>query len=266
MPHDGIAASVRPGIGVEQCTAGDSEVAERLVEALKIIAEIGNHGVESFFGIRHVYAYEFGDNSHKPGGENSKQNGSADSFNQEDRCNDDAKHCKDRPDAAGVHVDIMEIDEADDGGVIGDHDFSALQGNESDEYADTHGDGGLERMRNTVEQFFANGNDGENQEQDAFDKDGEQGELPAVAHANHHGVAKEGVDAKARGKCKGVVRHNTHDGRTDCRCDDGGDEDAALGHARCRQNVGVYRQNVGHGHEGNQARQHFVMDGGIVFA
>ena len=90
--------------------------------------------------------------------------------------------------------------------------------------------------------------------------------MPTVAHAQHHGVGKEGVYAKARGKCKGVSRDKAHEGRTDGGRDDGGDENSSLGHSCGRKNFGVHRQNVGHGHEGHEASENFGMDVGLVVA
>ena len=120
-------------------------------------------------------------------------------------------------------------------------------------------------MWNAVEQFFADWREREDEENDTFYKDGEEGKLPTVSHAQNNGIAEKGVDAEAWSKRKGIVRKETHHGRTDSGCDNGCNKYAAFGHPCYRKNFRIYGQNIGHGHEGNEPGEKFGMDCRVVF-
>ena len=144
------------------------------------------------------------------------------------------------------------------------HDTGVLQADEGDEQADTHGNASLQGQGNGVENGFTDIGQGQDDEDQTFHEDRQQGDLPAVAEAQHYGVGQVGVQAHAGGQHEGQVGHEGHAAGGDEGGDGRRQQDSGGIHARVAQNAGVDCQDVGHGHEGGQTGHQFRLDGGAV--
>ena len=141
-----------------------------------------------------------------------------------------------------------------------------LQADEADEQADADGNAALERQRDGVEDRLAHVRQAQHDEDQTLDEDGQQRDLPRVAHAQHDGVGQERIEAHARGQRERQIRHQRHAGRAD----EGGQrrrqQHGGSVHPRGGQDARVNGQNVGHGHKCGDTRHHFGFGGGFVFA
>ena len=141
-----------------------------------------------------------------------------------------------------------------------------LQADEADEQADADGNAALERQRDGVEDRLAHVRQAQHDEDQTLDKDGQQRDLPRVAHAQHDGVGQKRIEAHARGQRERQIRHQRHAGRAD----EGGQrrrqQHGGSVHPRGGQDARVNGQNVGHGHKCGDTRHHFGFGGGFVFA
>ena len=169
-----------------------------------------------------------------------------------------------RADAVGVKVLGEARDRHQRGGI--NRQTGVLQADEADEQADADGNAALERQRDGVENRLAHVRQAQHDEDQALDEDGQQRNLPGVAHAQHDGVGQERVEAHARGQRERQIRHQAHarradEGRQRRRQQDGGGV-----HARSGQDARIDGQNVGHRHKCGDARHDFRLGSGFVFA
>ena len=116
-----------------------------------------------------------------------------------------------------------------------------------------------------VEDGLAHIGQRQHDEDDAFNKDGQQSHLPAVAHGEHNGVGKVGVQAHAGCQCKRIVGKQSHKRSANKGCQRGGDQHSLGIHARCGQDVGVDGKDVSHGHEGGDTGHDLGLYIGVVF-
>jgi len=160
-------------------------------------------------------------------------------------------------DADAVEGFALKMLVGQQGGIAVDDELSVLQADERDEQADADTDGGFQRHGDGVEDGLTHIGQGQDDKDDALDKDGQQGHLPAVAHRQYDGVGKVGVQAHAGGQRERVVGHQRHAHRTNERRQRGGNQHGFGVHTGRRQNVGVDRQDVGHRHKGRDTSHDF---------
>ena len=158
----------------------------------------------------------------------------------------------------------LEVLVGQQGGIAVDDELGVLQADERDKQADADTDGGFQRHGDGVEDGLTHIGQGEDDKDDALHKDGQQGHLPAVAHGQHNGVGKVGVQAHAGGQRERVVGHQRHAHGADKRCQRGGDQHGFGIHTGRRQNVRVDRQDVGHRHKGRDTGHDFGFDIRVV--
>ena len=151
------------------------------------------------------------------------------------------------------------------GGIAVDDKLGVLQAHKSDEQANAHADGGFEGGGNSVKERLPDIGQRQNDEDDAFCKDRHQGHLPGVAHLQHDGVGKVGVQAHAGGQCKGVVGQQCHQRRTDEGGQRGGNENGVGIHPGGRKDAGVDCENIRHGHEGSDTCHDLGFGVGMIF-
>ena len=120
-------------------------------------------------------------------------------------------------------------------------------------------------MGDGVEDGLTHIGQAQDDEDDALDEDGHQGQLPAVAHGQDDRVGEVGVQAHAGGQSKRIVGQQCHQCRADKGCQRGGNQDGVGVHAGSRQDAGVDRKDVGHGHEGGDTCHELGLDIGVVF-
>ncbi len=85
-----------------------------------------------------------------------------------------------------------------------------------------------------------------------------------MAHVQHNGVGKEGVQAHARCQGDRVVGDQAHHRRADGRCQAGGNEHCAFVHAGFAEDARVDEQDVGHRQESRDARKNLGSHVGVV--
>ena len=157
-----------------------------------------------------------------------------------------------------------EVAEADQGGRVVHHQTGFLEGDQGEEQADAGGDGRAQRQRNAVDDPLADTQHRQGEEQGGGNEHRAEGDLPAVAHVQDHGVGEEGVQAHAGGEGDGIVGDQTHHRRTDGGGQAGGDEHRPLVHAGLAEDGRVDEEDVGHGQEGGQTGQDFGAHRGVM--
>ena len=145
-------------------------------------------------------------------------------------------------------------------GVIVDNDTGVLQADEGDEQADTGADGFLQGSGDGVQQPGAHLRNRQDDEDNTFNQDGREGELPAVSHSQADRKYKEGVQAHTGSQTKwffGIQGHDqgSHDGGQGRRSKDG-----SAGHVKGTEDAGVDGQDIGHRQEGRNTRDNLCAD------
>ena len=178
-----------------------------------------------------------------------------DEHDGDDQHTDQGQQCTDADAVEGLALEVLV---GQQGGIAVDDELGVLQADERDKQADADTDGGFQRHGDGVEDGLAHIGQGQDDKDDALHKDGQQGHLPAVAHGQHNGVGKIGVQAHARvpartgswpsAPCSMVPTNAARRG---------GDQHGLCIHTGCRQNVGVDRQDVGHRHKGRDTGHDF---------
>ena len=187
-------------------------------------------------------------------GEDADEDAAAD-FEHHEAAGDDEAEDGDEGRAVG------HVTEDDEGRVAVHDDAGVLHADEGDEEADTGADGFFQGAGDRVDQVGPDLRDGHEDEQDAFDEDGGQGELPVVAHREADREDEEGVQAHAGGEAEGLLRVEGHDEGTDDGGQGGRREDGALRHpVEGAEDAGVDGQDVGHRQEGRDARDDLRPD------
>ena len=220
--------------------------------------------VEAVRRIRHINACHLAEYADDPGRQNAQQDRAAHMMDVQRRHDEQADQRQQRADTVRVEVFGEARNRHQRGGI--DRQTGVLQADEADEQADTDGNAALERQRDGVEDGLAHIRQAQHNEDQALDEDGQQRDLPGVAHAQHDGVGQERVQTHACGQRERQVRHQAHARRADegrqrrCQQNGGGV------HARGGQDARVNGQNVGHRHECGDTRHDFGLGGGFVFA
>ncbi len=159
---------------------------------------------------------------------------------------------------------LAQVAHADHGRRVVDDDAGALQGDQREEQADPRGDGRAQLQRDAVDDPLADLEDRQQEEQARGQEYRAEGHLPGVAHAQHHGVGEESVQAHARRQGDRVVGDQAHHRRAEGRRQAGGDEDRALVHAGFAEDARVDEEDVGHRQEGGETGQHLGAHVGVV--
>jgi len=128
-----------------------------------------------------------------------------------------------------------------------------LETDESDEQADARGNGMFKRFGYGIDQHLAHAGHGKDQEQYSRDKHHAQCRLPGHAEAEADLKSEEGVKAHARRERNGVTRGQGHDDGGERGGQTGGHHHRVEIHARFGKDVGVNKDDIGHGHEGGNA-------------
>ena len=149
--------------------------------------------------------------------------------------------------------------QGDEGCSIND-DTGILQADEGNEEADTYPDRFFDVIRNGVDDRLSHVHEGKDDEDDTFDEDRGEGELPTVAHSKNNGVRQEGVQSHARGESERQVGHQCHDQRGNGRRDCGGGEDLGELHPGIAENTRVHGQDISHGQECCNSCHHLYLN------
>ena len=260
--HDGeeVQDAHAGEIGLEHLTKGLAQSGE--VEADEAG---GDDGVHTAVGVRHIDAGQLADDAQHPGDEDAVEDAALDLLHQQDGGNSHAQQCEDGAHAHRGEGLALEVLVGDEGGVAVDDELCVLQADKGNEQADAHADCALEGHGDGVEDALTDVGQAQHDEDDALDKDGHQGQLPAVAHCEDDGIGKVGVQAHAGSQREGVVGQQSHQGSADEGCQRGGDQDGICIHAGSGKDAGVDRKDVGHRHEGGDACHDLGLDVGVVF-
>ena len=213
--------------------------------------------------IGNIHARQLADHAQHPGGDDANQDGALDLLDVQHSGDQRADQSQQRANAVGGEI----IGEAGDGNQSGriHNQAGILQADEGDEQTDANGNTTLERQRNGVEDGFTYIGQRQDDKNKTFHKDGQQCDLPAVAEAQNHGVSQVGVQTHTCGQDEGKVCHESHTASADEGCDGSCQQHSGGVHACCGEDTGVDRQNVGHGHKGGDACNHFCFYSGAVF-
>ena len=260
--HDGkeVQDANAGEIGLEHLTKGLAQSGE--VEADE---GGGNDGVHACVGVGNIDAGDLAEDAQHPGDEDAVQDAALDLLDQQDGGDEHAHQREDRTHADAVEGLALEVLVGDEGRIAVDDQLCVLQTDKSNEQANAHADGALQGHGNGIEDALAHIGQGQCNEDDALNKDGHQSQLPAVTHGQHDRVGKVGVQAHAGGQSKRVVGQQSHQGRAHKGCQCGGDQHSLRVHAGSRQDVGVDRKDVGHGHESGNTCHDLGLCIGVVF-
>ena len=154
---------------------------------------------------------------------------------------------------------LGEAGDGDQGGGVHGQ-TGVLKADEGDEQADAHRHAPLQGEGDGVEDGLAHVGQGQDDEDQALDKHGQQGHLPAVAITGHHGVSHIGVQAHARRQGEGQVGHQTHAQGAQEGGQGGGQQHGGAVHAGGAQNGRVDGQDIGHGHKGRDTGHDLGFD------
>ena len=197
--------------------------------------------------------------------EDAVEDAALDLLHQQDGGDGHAQQCEDGAHAHRGEGLALEVLVGDEGGIAVDDELCVLQADKGNEQADAHADCALEGHGDGVEDALTDVGQAQHNEDDALNKDGHQGQLPAVAHREDDGIGKVGVQAHAGSQREGVVGQQSHQGSADEGCQCGGDQHSLRVHAGSRQDVGVDRKDVGHSHEGGNTCHDLGLCIGVVF-
>jgi len=231
---------------------------EALAEGLAQLGEVrrhdlaGDQGVEARLGCGGVDAGQLAHNADQPGGNDTQKDRAAHILDVQRGGDQRADQGQQGADAMGGEI-LGEAGNGDQRGGI-HRQTGVLQTNEGDEQADTHGHAPLERQRDGIEDGLAHIGQRQDDEDDAFHKHRQQRDLPAVPKALHHGIGQVGIQTHARRQHKGQIGHKRHAAGADEGRNGRRQQHRRGIHASIRQDAGIHRQDVGHGHEGGDAR------------
>ena len=217
------------GKEVQDAHAGEiglEHLAEGLAQCRKIKADegSGDDGVHPGVRVGDVDARKLADDAQHPGDEDAVEDAALDLLHQQDGGDGHAQQCEDGAHAHRGEGLALEVLVGDEGGVAVDDELCVLQADKGNEQADAHADCALEGHGDGVEDALTDVGQAQHDEDDALDKDGHQGQLPAVAHREDDGIGKVGVQAHAGSQREGVVGQQSHQGSADEGCQRGGDQ------------------------------------------
>ena len=190
--------------------------------------------------------------------ENADDHGGADAHHVENRGEEEAEEREE-------HLGVGQVAERDRGRFVRDDDPAVLEADEGDEGADPHDDCVLEILRDRVDDPLSDARDGEEKEDHARDEDGAETGLPAEARGAADVVREKGGDAEARGHDHRIVRPESHDKGHDDRRQNDGARDGGSVHAGVGEHGGNHEDEVAARHEGREAAEEFLANGGFVF-
>ena len=225
----------------------------------------GDHAVHARIRIGHIDAGDLAEDAQHPGDQDAVQDAALDLLDQQDAGDGHADEGQDGTHAHAVEGLAFEVLVGDQRRVAVHDQLGVLQADKGHEQADAHADRALQGHGDGVEDALTHIGQGQHDEDDALHKHGHQGQLPAVAHGQHDRVGEIGVQAHAGGQSKRVVGQQSHQGRAHKGCQCGGDQHSLGVHAGRRQDVGVDRKDVGHGHEGGDTCHDLGLCIGVVF-
>src|SRR5229473_1214944 len=197
-------------------------------------------------------------NSGEGDGDDAQEDGAADAPGHQDSNEDE-------PRGGEANLRVGNFAKADKGGGIGDDYVCVAEADEGDEESDAGGGAVLEAIGNAVDDLFADVGEGEEEKEEAGEKNDSERSLPGHAAAEDDGVGEVGVERHARREGDGIVGPEAHDERGDRGGNAGGEENAINGHAAFGEDARVDDDYVGHGHESGQAGEELAPDGGLVF-
>ena len=152
-------------------------------------------------------------------------------------------------------ADSTEVDQRR---IAGNDDACALQSDDDDEETDTCRDTVLESGRNVVDELLTEARERKQNEDDTFDEDGCESDLPRIVdaglrHRDADRIREISIQSHAGSEGDRIIRHESHEQcREDCR-DDRGGEDGIRFHAGSREDVRVDREDVDHREEGGDS-------------
>ena len=111
-----------------------------------------------------------------------------------------------------------------------------------------------------VNQFLSQARNGEKYEEQSFEKYCRQCKLPRVAHEQHNGIGKEGIEPHARCQHKRQFGINSHDESSDDSRQGRSGEQCAIVHARFCQDSRVHGQDVSQGEKGGESTDNFFFN------
>lgn len=244
---------------------------EHLAEGLAQGGEVkadegsGNDGVHTGLGVGDVHTAQFAEDAQHPGDHDAVEDGPLDLLDQHDG---DDQHTDQGQDGAHTHAVegfALKALVGQQSGVTVDDELGVLQAHKSDKQADAHADSGFEGGGDGVEERLPDVGQGQDDEDDAFRKDGHQGHLPGVAHFQDDGVGEVGIQAHAGGQRKGIVGQQCHQRRANESRQRSGNEDRVGIHTGSGQDAGVDRKDIRHGHEGGDTCHDLCFDVGMIF-
>ena len=97
-------------------------------------------------------------------------------------------------------------------------------------------------------------------EEKTTDEDSAKSGLPTVTQYIYHCIGNESIFTHVGRDGKRTTGIDTHGQRPKKGADDSSNQRRAKGNTRRFQNFRVYNYDIGHGHEGGQATQHFAWD------
>ena len=140
-----------------------------------------------------------------------------------------------------------------------------LKTDECDEKTDADRDRKFQLARDCIEDGFTHIGQREDNKDETLHADCGKRNFPAVPHAHADRVGKVGVQSHTGRQCKGQVREQSHRKGCNCRGECGRRENRTAVHAGFSQQIRVYGEDIGHGHEGRDTRNHFCPHSRAVF-
>lgn len=156
--------------------------------------------------------------------------------------------------------------QSDEGGVVADNDAAVDEPEKSDEKADTAGDGELHIERNGIDDGFTHFAGGEQDEDDAFDKNSGQRDLPWDVISEHNAVGEECVESHAAGQAEWQIGDESHEKTAKRSSQTGACDERAGVHSCFREDARIDGDDIGHGQESGESGEELGAQVDALFA
>ena len=234
-----------------------------LTESLAQLGEVGDRegGIQAVvaqLGIGDIYANQLAEHTQDPSSHDTDEDGALDLLDMQDSGDQQTNDAENGADAGAVEV-LGEVDQLNQSRTVNTQ-TGILQADESDEQTDTDGNTALQAQRNGIENGFTDIGQRQDDEDNTFNEDSQQADLPGVAHTQANSIGHVSVQTHACRQRKGQVCHQSHTGGTNEGSQSGCHQNSGGIHTGSGQDAGVNSEDVSHSHEGGDTSHNFGLD------
>ena len=157
----------------------------------------------------------------------------------------------------------MKITQGDQRGRIRREEPAPFQADKRDQQSDTDRNSPFQRIRNGMNESFADAPHRHEEEYNAGNENGAQSDLPRIVHRGDHCEREEKVVSHRRRDSNRIIRKERHQKTTDCAHNARRREQRLEVHSGGRKHRRLYENDVGHCHECRQTGKDLGADGGL---